>query len=66
MIEFVNAFMESSISPLLKVLIILFFVGGAVYNVLEGILFISSLVFDYQDKKRLRELDKYVDPPTFR
>ncbi|MBP7785744.1 hypothetical protein KA062_00615 [Patescibacteria group bacterium] len=66
MIEFVNAFMTSSISPFLKILIILFFVGGALYNIVSGVLFISSLVFDYQDKKRLRELDKYVDPPTFR
>jgi len=66
MIELVNAFMGSNISPLLKVIIVLFFLGGAVWNVFRGIYFISSLVFDYRHTKKLRELDKYVNFPTYK
>jgi len=61
MTEFLKIFIESNVSPSLKVIIVLFFLGGAVWNVFRGISFISALIFDYKYTKKLRELDKYVD-----
>lgn len=66
MIEFFNAFIGSNMSTFLKVIIILLVSGGSIYNVVRGVLFISSLIFDYNYKKKLRDLDEYVNPPSFK
>lgn len=66
MIEFLNAFIESSMSTFLKVFIIVLLGGGAIYNIVRGILFIASLIFDYNYKKKLRDLDEYVNFPTYK
>lgn len=64
MIELVNASMDGIISPFLKVLITLFFVGGVVYIIVMIISFIFTLVYDYKNKKQLRDLDEYINNHT--
>ena len=64
MIELVSAFMDGMSSPFLKVLMTLLFVGGAVYIIVMGISFIFMLVYDYKNKKQLRDLDEYINKHT--
>lgn len=64
MIELVSAFMDGMSSPFLKVLVTLLFVGGAVYIIVMGISFIFMLVYDYKNKKQLRDLDEYINKHT--
>lgn len=64
MIELASAFMDGMSSPFLKVLMTLLFVGGAVYIIVMGISFIFMLVYDYKNKKQLRDLDEYINKHT--